>query len=370
MTYLKSFNQSKINEGSTGLTTNEKGIVQVSKLEQYQGMPDLVKALDYFENTDDVAIGPNSRGAENLVKLIIGQLKTNGVVVKDESGQYTSELIKAVKDFQIKKGLPPTGLVDQSTYNVMFGAKPLSSSASTQSAGSDDARYDAVVTKIIDNLEGGYYHPSMMVKEPQKFAAYGYSGETLFGLDRHAGHNTYYKTPRPENRKKVLDNLPYIESGAYEYASEEAKEFWTTVDKLRKSGSLEYNWPFKGAGGKDIGGQVSANLKILAGRIMKPFFDEKFNLLSPEAQKLVKSDDRLLFHFIYATWNGPVLWKKFAEDINNAVRSGITNLDELYKIAINSRLKHPNRLIQGSGEKILKIYPIKQQAKPTNQFSF
>jgi len=84
--------------------------------------------------------------------------------------------------------------------------------------------------------------------------------------------------------------------------------------------------------------------------------------LSPEAQAIVDSDGRLTFHFVYATWNGPGWFKKFATDINKAVASGITDTDKLVQVALDSRTKEglkegsaPNSLVKQGGEKIAKF---------------
>ena len=69
-----------------------------------------------------------------------------------------------------------------------------------------------------------------------------------------------------------------------------------------------------------------------------------------------------MFHFIYACWNGPGWFQKFANDMDKAVASGITNTDELCKVALNSRTKEglsvglpPNGLIKKGGIKISAI---------------
>jgi hypothetical protein len=363
MNYIKSFSDfNKVNENTAGITTNAAGVVQISKLEQYQEIPELVKALTYFENTNGIAIGPNSTGAENIVRLIVAQLKMNGIEIADTNGEYTDAVINAIRDFQTKKGLAPSGMVDHSTYNVLFGGKPLTA-ASTQPSGENivgATKYDELVARIIDALEGGYYHPNMMRRDPAKFKDYSKSGETMFGLDRHAGHSLYYSTQRPQGREDVFVNLPHIESGEYEYKSEEAKEFWTTIDTA--DAKNKWSWGYRG-------GTLEGKLRQLAGKIMEPKFNELFKqYVNPTAQQIIKEDDRLLFHFIYATWNGQGWFKKFAQAINSAVEQGITNPDELYKVAINSRLNSQNGLIKGSGEKILKLYPITNTKSADSQF--
>ena len=83
------------------------------------------------------------------------------------------------------------------------------------------------------------------------------------------------------------------------------------------------------------------------------------NYLDTKTRQIVDSDPRLMFHFIYATWNGPGWFKKFAADMNKAVNSGITDSDKLVQIAIDSRTKEglkpgssPNSLIAQGGKKI------------------
>jgi hypothetical protein len=71
---------------------------------------------------------------------------------------------------------------------------------------------------------------------------------------------------------------------------------------------------------------------------MKPHYtalSEKY--LTDEARQIVNSDNPLLFHFIYASWNGPGFFKKFAEKINKAVKDGVTSREELRDLAIESR---------------------------------
>ena len=274
----------------------------------------------------------------------------HGIVVPDTGGQYNTTLVNAVKGFQAKKGLPETGKVDHSTYNVLFGGEPIGPGLSSKTV--DDKndvipyeKYKKLVALVIDKLEGGYYHPNMMKKEPKKFEGYENSGETMFGLDRHAGHDLYYSTPRPKGREKVFTNLPYIESKAYQYVSDEARDFWTILDDADAKNKWEW---------RHRGGSLEAKLRELAGLIMKPGFNKFFKkYLDPEVQEIVKKDDRLIFHFLYASWNGMVFWKKFADALNTAYKRGVKNSEELYRIAIDSRL---NSVVPKSGEVMMEIF--------------
>ena len=88
--------------------------------------------------------------------------------------------------------------------------------------------------------------------------------------------------------------------------------------------------------------------------------------LTPEALKVVENDPRLTFHFSYAVWNGPGWFKKFAEKINQAVASGITDSDKLVDIALKSRTGSSVKLIREGGEKIAKFIDELKQFSTTD----
>lgn len=206
----------------------------------------------------------------------------------------------------------------------------------------NEALFDYVTGVVIDKLEGGYFHPDMRTRNPSKFGAYGRSGETMFGLDRHAGHDLYYSTPRKSS--DVTTNLKYIYNGSYKYKSEDAKEFWTTIDKA--NARKNWAWLYKG-------GDLYNRLKKLAGGIMLPHYNYLANkYLSEKSRQIIESDPRILFHFIYACWNGSGWFKKFATKFNQAVASGITNKNALLNVAIKSRTDSGNNLIATGGRKI------------------
>jgi hypothetical protein len=275
-------------------------------------------------------------------------------------GIFGPETKGAVEKFQEQNGLEINGIAGPETLALLNSseAKPLpmedadKASASVATIQKDMTDYDTVVATVIDKLEGGYFHPNMRTENPAKFGEYHRSGETMFGLDRHAGHGLYYATPRKATA--VLANLSHIESGEYQYKTPEAKEFWETIDAA--DAKNKWPWNYKG-------GTLESKLRYLAGRIIKPQFEHLTNLyLSPKAKEIVLADGRLLFHFIYATWNGSGWFQKFAKDINSAIEKGVTSPDQLVKVAIDSRTKEglqkgslPNSLIARGGDKIEKI---------------
>lgn len=182
----------------------------------------------------------------------------------------------------------------------------------------DQTRYRNISGVIIDNLEGGYYHPDMMAKDPVKFKAYGKSGETMYGIDRR-----------------------------YTYQSAEAQNFWAIIDNA----NARYNWPWN-----YMGGNLAPELRDAAADVMYPQYDTYANkYLGAQSKAIVESDDRLLFNFIYATWNGPTWFGRLASDFNDAVNSGVTNTDDLVNVVVQSRLNSGNSLIVQGGKKIAKF---------------
>jgi len=216
----------------------------------------------------------------------------------------------------------------------------------------EDTDIKRIAATVINKLEGGYYHPNMMAKNPSRFKDYGSSGETLFGLDRHAGHGIYYKSPR--KTASVQDNLKHIEAGEYEWASPEAKEFWTTVDKMGAKDKWEWN---------SKGGANETRLVDLASNIInKQWEGLSQRYLSSDALAIIKKDGRLLFNFVYAVWNGAGWFKKWAEAINAKVEAGEKNPEALLQFIVGLREteglgagSRPNSLIARGAQKIKKI---------------
>lgn len=300
----------------------------------------------------DVASGKNflklgSSGED--VKIIQQKLFDLGFTDAEPTGNFDESTENAVKEFQKSKQIGTDGIVGPITYAQLYGIK-LAPKVDLSSS-----NYENIVKSVIDTLEGGYYHPTMRQKDPSKFPGYERSGETMFGLDRFAGHNIYYSTPRIG--KNPMDDLQYIESGKYEYKTDAAKQFWGIIDSANAKENWSWNY---------MGGQYKDQLEQLAGEIMKPEFESLFGqYLSTQAQEIVKNDPMLMFHMVYAAWNGAGWFKKFATDLSQAVANGTTDPAVLRQIAIDSRTKEglqkgtsPVKLIAQSGNKIEKMFGI------------
>lgn len=194
------------------------------------------------------------------------------------------------------------------------------------------------VTKIvIDKLEGGYYHPDMLKDGRVRDSRYSNSGETLYGIDRKAGG-------------KINE-------------TEAGKKFWGIIDK--EGARSKWNWNYMPSG------SLKETLQKLAAEIIYPeYIKNSNNYLSEKARKLVNSDDRLRFNFIYATWNGSGWFKSFASKINDAVNSGVTDTNKLTQVAIDARINNQAKsqsarsLIADGGRKIASfIHTLKGKAE-------
>jgi murein DD-endopeptidase MepM/ murein hydrolase activator NlpD len=184
--------------------------------------------------------------------------------------------------------------------------------------------WDGIVNLIIDNLEGGYYHPDMLKDGRVKDGRFGASGETMFGMDRKAGGT--------------------------EATGPAGREFWALIDAEDARSKWKHGYMLKD------NPTLDKKLRKLSGDIMKPFF-VKFSKshLSPEAADIISKDPALTFNFAYATWNGEGWFQRFARTINEAVASGNKDPKSLLQIVIDRRTNSGNSLIAQGGPKVGKI---------------
>lgn len=198
---------------------------------------------------------------------------------------------------------------------------------------------------VIDNFEGGYYHPQMfkdgrLKTNTDAFYIMRNSGETMFGLDRHAGHSLYYQSPRLSS--DVWTNLNYIPT--YIYKNNDSRDFWTYLDNVNAKNLWKWN---------EKGGAGAEKLKVLASKILYPAFTKYADkYFSPASKKIVFSNPKLLFHFIYAVWNGEGFFKKFAKVLNADVLENIS-ADNLIKLQI---LERANSAVESSANKMTKLF--------------
>ena len=278
-----------------------------------------------------------SKGPEvvELQKALNKFLASKGSPTIKEDGDFGNNTKNAVIAFQTANGLKPDGIVGDMTWGKLRGSPAQPSNPVTQptnpggSSGAD--RFAKMTAIVIAKLEGGYYHPDMnsptgRLKKYNPLLAS--SGETMFGIDRLNGAGALASNPA-------------------------WNEFWGMIDQADARTQWGYNY---------TGGPLQDKLTTLAIAIMAPYFEKLSTQYLKTNRAVVMADNRLIFHFAYATWNGPGWFKKFANDIDNAVKAGKTG-DALADVAIWSRTKEglkpgspPNALLVQTGNKIAEIF--------------
>jgi hypothetical protein len=184
----------------------------------------------------------------------------------------------------------------------------------------DNIDFTTLTGQVIDQLEGGYYHPNMKNRLNYDWSKYGASGETMFGIDRLKGGS--------------INN------------TNAGREFWRLIDNANAKNTWDWN---------DKGGQLGERLKVLAAQMMKPQYESYTrSYLTPEAQKIINSSKALTFNFIYATWNGPGWFEKFAKKFNEDVKNNLS-VNELIKKVLEYRRDSGNSIIVDTGKKMFPL---------------
>jgi hypothetical protein len=178
--------------------------------------------------------------------------------------------------------------------------------------------FNKAAKSIIDNIEGAYVDPSQLTNKRER-RAFRKSGETMFGIDRRTGGRL--------NR------------------SDAGRKFWALIDADKRKNPEKWTRYYDG-------GEIKGQLQDLASQIMEPEFERLLSThFNSREQQLIKSDPRLLYHFAYATWNGPGWFRKFANSIKSEIRKGNTDTNKLFNTAIQDR-KEAGGIIGAKADKI------------------
>jgi murein DD-endopeptidase MepM/ murein hydrolase activator NlpD len=288
----------------------------IGKIMTLPGMPSHVHVALSYGNLSDYATGLTNA--------------TGGSTSGSGGGGTSLNMVKASKEMLLKmiellklKNITKED-ISKLTNASKVGLRGGGANVSLEGVASTD--FNRIIDIIVDNLEGGYYHPDMLQDGRVKDSRYGASGETMFGMDRKAG-----KT----------------ESTAA------GREFWALID----AENARQKWPWN-----YMGGSLAPQLKAKIAEIMKPNFEDYLGrYMSEDARKIVMSDVGLTFNFAYAVWNGPGWFQRFAKVINQKVAEGVTDPKELLRIAVDTRKNwssssaSANSLIAQGGRKIEKI---------------
>lgn len=193
----------------------------------------------------------------------------------------------------------------------------------------DPTLYKTIVNIIIDNIEGGYYHPNMLIDGRVKDPRYKNSGETMLGIDRKNG--------------RIISTSPA------------GKKFWKLIDDANAKDTWKWNYK---------GGSLYIPLRDLVVEMMFPLYQSMSSqYLSVNAKSIVESNPRLLFNFVYATWNGPAWFKYWAGEFNKIVAKGETDPPKLINYVIKLRNDSTFSLIRQSGKKIQSLISLLPEKK-------
>lgn len=219
---------------------------------------------------------------------------------------------------------------------------------------------------MVDYIEGGYYYPGHAYSQFNESSRklYGASGETLWGIDRHAG-----QTENSSLGKKfwaAVDNLSGYGSttGKTGYAKKTNTRSWDSGSYPTKSGAWKYNYmPSK----KDAGFDTMYNSFVeYATDHCHEWLDKYFK--DHPVKAMILSDARMKFMWFRATWNGPGWFSWYVNGKKgSAASTGLKwaydnvskNADDLILWDLNNRLKFGNTLITHDVKKIAKLIGIK-----------
>lgn len=171
---------------------------------------------------------------------------------------------------------------------------------------------------VIDNLEGGYYHPDMKayLKGGEKM---GISGETMYGIDFEHGGSL----------------------GTSQFANEVHNFFAPYVAQINDNASAVRIYNDKANGKKVAPAEYGQRWRQMAADLMLQLMRQNMQYLTPEAQQMVLKDPALFLQFWYACWNGSGNFQKFAEIMNRAYNSGERNPQTFNILILQERYKKP-----------------------------
>jgi hypothetical protein len=298
----------------------------ISGFNMMQGFTISEKFLPYTYNVRTTSTNGKSeipKGSQKVGFMVTGNVHTI------ENNEWTTAIkanmtyLKERAEFvgslnvNLRKGAQATfnpnagnagSIVDSTAVSGVITAGPITK----------DAKDFATVTRqVIANLEGGY-------ADPRKVEAAGLdpkglgrnSGETMFGIDR-------------KNFTNPIDKASF-------------NEFWKLIDENKAP------WPATRSIGFIPQDPLKTTLVNLAVKIMEAEFNRnvKNYISNAELEKVIRSDGRLLFNFIYATWNGPGYFQEFSKEIAKTYASGKKTSEELLKrfieLRLNTRIFYPN----------------------------
>lgn len=186
---------------------------------------------------------------------------------------------------------------------------------------------------VIDNFEGGYYHPDMKqyLKGGENM---GNSGETMYGVDFVAGGSL----------------------GQSLFAQEVHNFFAPHVAQVSDNSSAWKIYNDKANGKKVAPKEYGERWRPMVAQMMLDLFKQYFGYLNAGAQQMVLNDPALFLQFWYAVWNGKTRFQKFAEVMNAAYDNGERNPQNINILILNERYKLPYNSTDKMNELTAEMY--------------
>ena len=279
------------------------------------------KIKDVDPNKANMTIGGLDIKGEGGILGLLKSLFQKGNTDKPVGGMDLDKLLTLILT---SIGIPLTG-GPKGSFNLKDKLKLLGGKKETSGEDSNLKDFASVTNRIIDKFEGGYWNgptndnlnknkSGVCNDHPAK--GMGRSTETLFGLDRY--HGRIEKTDAGKKFFKIID------------------------DEKEKLGMNNFCKKWKHY---YRGGELEQKLKDLAVKIMEERYEENMKnyVDDPETKKIIESDPGLLLHMSYATWNGNLFFKTFAESLEKAVKQGKRGKD-LIDVAIHDRYDTPKTI--------------------------
>jgi hypothetical protein len=320
---------------------NDLDIDEETDFDEIYEFLSLFEKMVKSKNSYSTDLKNNFYGDVEMIQIALKFLEVPLTESLEISGKYDDKTKEAIKKYQISQSIKDTGIADTETLEEILWDLKTKSFDDEDLAGflsnngvelkvyePDDIDLEDIIDKIIDNIEGGYAAPEHFQasaekqKDPSVKKALLNSGETMFGIDRKNGPTM--------------------------------TEFWDMVDEnsgyaAESEGKPKWQHGY-------MGGSVEDELREFVYDWAIPYYEKlKEDKLSSELKQFLEEDNRLATHFMYACWNGILFYNDFKNELESAISEGVTDRDELWEIAINTRKNHSNGVVRLTAPKVEKI---------------
>ena len=317
---------------------------------------------EIYENTSNTEVEPDQLDPEYTEDVY------QGVEEFDPQVSSVSQLgeLQMIKDADASRDTSEADKIFKSTGQIISGKLNTKPSKLVKFGVVGKNMTDKDLLKImVTYIEGGYYYPAHAYSQfsSSSRSLYGNSGETLWGIDRHAGDTE--STQLGRNFWSSVDKISgYGDStGVNGYSRKTNTKSWDSSSYKTKSGAWKYNYmPSK----KDQGYDTMYNSFVEYGVSHLNDWLNKYFQGHP-VKSLILIDTRMKFMWYRAAWNGPGYFNWYANGKKGVAPNGLKwaydnyskNPDDLILWDLNNRLLQHNSLITEDVQKIATLVGIK-----------